>query len=402
MRVFTTYMGQGIISITNKTKTMVKTKKARVSLFILSAVLTFGIVGVPVVQGDRFDDAMNALNAQNSANQASINSLANQASDYQTTINQLNNEIYAVQAALAASQAQQADIEQKITVNEAKIAQNKQILGDDLKKGYVEGQISTVEMLATSHDLSDYVDKQEYRATVQTKLQGILTEIQELEIQLKKQHDEVKVLIANQETQRNQLASARAQQAELLAYNQQQQDNFTAQVKSNNAQIAKLRAAQAAENARLSGGTPGVGVNCGGGYPGSAPGPYGNWGCNYALDNTIDKWGMYNRECVSYTAFRVAASGRTMPYWGGRGNAYQWDDNARNSKPAIPVDSSPRVGDVAVKNAGTYGHVMYVEAVYDDGSIYVSDYNQQYDGRYRAYTVSAANVRANSLVFIHF
>jgi surface antigen len=45
---------------------------------------------------------------------------------------------------------------------------------------------------------------------------------------------------------------------------------------------------------------------------------------------------------------------------------------------------------------------MYVEATGSDGSIYVSDYNQQYDGLYREYWISASTVQAKNLVFIHF
>lgn len=120
--------------------------------------------------------------------------------------------------------------------------------------------------------------------------------------------------------------------------------------------------------------------------------PYKN--AAYPSKNT-DPWGMYMRECVSYTAWRVAASGRTMPYWGGKGTAKLWDDNARAA--GIPVDSKPRVHDVAVSNAGDYGHVMYVEAVNADGTITVSQYNARFDGAYSVVTRSPAG-----LVFIHF
>ena len=84
----------------------------------------------------------------------------------------------------------------------------------------------------------------------------------------------------------------------------------------------------------------GSGATCGGGYP-------AKW-CERPRTTVIDNWGMYNRECVSYTAFRVAASGRYMPYWGGFGNANQWDDNARAA--GIPVDGNPQAGDVAISN----------------------------------------------------
>jgi surface antigen len=105
---------------------------------------------------------------------------------------------------------------------------------------------------------------------------------------------------------------------------------------------------------------------------------------------------MYNRECVSYTAFKVAASGRYMPYWGGYGNANQWDDNARAA--GIPVDTSPRAGDVAISNRGTYGHAMYVESVNGNGTINISQYNAALDGRYS----TRSGMDPSGLYFIHF
>lgn len=112
---------------------------------------------------------------------------------------------------------------------------------------------------------------------------------------------------------------------------------------------------------------------------------------------TVDPWGMYMRQCVSYTAWKVASSGRTMPYWGGRGNAAQWDDNARAA--GIPVDGVPRVGSVAVDHSkgGGFGHTSYVEEIYSDGTIRISQYNARWDGTYSEERVSPAG-----LVFIHF
>lgn len=109
----------------------------------------------------------------------------------------------------------------------------------------------------------------------------------------------------------------------------------------------------------------------------------------------VDPWGMFYRQCVSYTAWKVAHSGRYMPNWGGYGNANQWDDNAIAM--GIPVDTTPRVGDVAVQNSGIYGHVMYVEAVNPDGTIYVSQMNYDLQGNYSEMTIGTAG-----LVFIHF
>jgi surface antigen/peptidoglycan hydrolase CwlO-like protein len=354
---------------------------------IVLVVLALGIASsAAVTHADQYDDQINGLQAQNNATQGVLNGLESQASSYQEVINQLQAQIDATQAALTANEAQQASLQQQITDAQNKVIQEKKYLGEDIKAMYIDGQLSTIEELATSKSLSDYVDKEEYRTSVQNKIDATIKEIAALQAQLQKQKADLDVLVASEQQQRDQLAATQNQQQNMLAYNQGQQDAYNAQIKSNSGQIAELRRQQIAANARFIGGA-GSGPACGGGYP-------AKW-CEIAQDTVIDNWGMYNRECVSYTAFRVAASGRVMPYWGGRGNANQWDDDARAD--GIPVDGSPRAGDVAISNAGAFGHAMYVEAVNGDGTIFVSQYNAALDGRYSTKTISVG-----SLVFIHF
>lgn len=103
----------------------------------------------------------------------------------------------------------------------------------------------------------------------------------------------------------------------------------------------------------------------------------GGYPANLANSNyyapIVDPWGMYSRQCVSYTAWKVYQKNGFMPYWGGVGNANQWPQNARNA--GIPVNKTPRVGSVGVIMAGQYGHTVWVEAVNSDGTINISQYN---------------------------
>lgn len=370
------------IIVTNSLKTLV-----------LSITVAASISGGPaIVHADQYDEQIKALNAQNQVAQGLVNGLAAQAGSYLQTINQLQIQINAMQAALSANQTQQAATQQKITENQNKITQERAYLADDIKTMYTDGQLSTIEELATSKNLSDYVDKQTYRTSVQNKINTTIKEIAALQAQLQKQKAELDVLIASEQQQNAQLATAQTQQQQLLNYNQGQQAAFNQQISANSGRIAQLRQAQIAANARFIGGgssgAAGTGSTCGGGYP-------AKW-CEIPQDSVIDSWGMYNRECVSYTAFRVAASGRTMPYWGGSGNANQWVADAQGA--GIPVDHSPRVGDVAISLAGAYGHAMYVEGVNADGTINISQYNAALNGRYS----TRSGLSPSGLYFIHF
>jgi surface antigen/peptidoglycan hydrolase CwlO-like protein len=379
-------------------------RTGRVSTVVaLSLLLLLGTT-MPGVRADEFDEQIRALQNQNAEARSNVNALQAQSNSYQDAINRLQAQIDGILAQIAINQAEQARLQDEITKKQAEIDMQKRLLGDGIKAMYVDGQITTIEMLATSNNLSEFVDKEEYRNAVQKNIQESLARIAKLQNELRQKKAQVDQLISDQRAQEAQLAADRSQQADMLAYTEGQKAAFNAQIASNSSRIAELRRQQILANSRYNIGTPGVGANCGGGYPGAAAGPWGTWGCNYQLDNTIDNWGMYNRECVSYTAYKVHAdflagrNSRDMPYWGGVGNANQWDENAIRA--GIPVDSNPTPGSIAISNAGFYGHAMYVEqvgVVNGRQAIYVSEYNAGWDGRY-----SERWLYTTGLVFLHF
>lgn len=368
----------------------------RLAVMVVLAVLASVGIVAPIANADEYDAKIRELQGANAQAQASADILQGQANSYQEAINQLQSQINSVQAQLAASQAEQAALEKEITEMQAELDRQRALLSEDVKTMYVDGEMTPIEMLATSKTLSEFVDKEEYRNAIQKKIQDTLARITKLQSDLKIKKIQVDQLIENQKAQEAQLAAARQQQADMLAYTEAQKASYTNQIAKNNRDISELRRQQIIANSRYDIGPAGVGVNCGGGYP-------AKW-CNIPQDSVIDSWGMYNRECVSYTAFKVHAdflagrNSRDMPYWGGVGNANQWDDNARRA--GIPVDGNPTPGSIAVSNAGYYGHVMYVEAVSvinGRQAIYVSQYNAGWDGRY-----SEAWKYTDGLVFIHF
>jgi len=144
-------------------------------------------------------------------------------------------------------------------------------------------------------------------------------------------------------------------------------------------EITSLIAAQAAANRDLGGsvvaGDPGHG-----GYP-------AKWDAPIRQDSQIDSWGMYNRECVSYAAWKVYQTYGHMPYWGGVGNANQWVRDAKRA--GIPTGSTPQVHAVAISMRGYYGHAMWVEKV-SGNMIYVSQYNYDLHGHYSEMWVNSS------------
>jgi len=345
------------------------------------------------VRADQFDQQIQALQNQNAGNQAISDQLAAQASNYQDAVNKLQDEINGLQAQIDANQQKSQQLQQQIDQAQAQLDQQKKILGEDIKAMYLDGQTSTLEILASSKDLSDFVDKQQARNAVSDKVKDTVAKINDLQAQLKSEQAKLKQLIKDQQAQNAQLAGAQGEQNQLLAFTDGQKAAYDQQIQANNAQIATLRAEQLAANHSLGGSVVYSGA-CGGSYPADAAGPYGHWGCNYPKDNTIDNFGMLNRECVSYTAWMVYLTYGHMPYWGGVGNANQWPGDAQAA--GIPTGSIPRVNSVAIYTGGAFGHAMWVDGV-SGNYIHVRQYNFNLDGNYSEMTINGAG-----LTYIYF
>jgi peptidoglycan hydrolase CwlO-like protein/surface antigen len=363
-----------------------------------------GFVVSPLVRADTYDSQINALKQQNAGNQAQANELRAQAETYQQVINQLQSQINALQGQINANQAKSADLQNQIVAAEQELAKQRKFLGESIRQMYLQGQISTLEMLASSNDLSEFFDKQQYQSSVQDKIRSTLEKINELKAQLKSQKEQVEQLLKEQEAMQVQLSADRNKQAELLAYTEGQKAAYEQQIRANNAQISSLKAQQTAFYARITGGGSrnfGSSGNfrfrslsgqqsCGGGY---------SYCWAYHDQYVNDTWGLsLARECVHYVADRAASGLNLAPYLGaGRGNAGQWPSSLGG---AYRVDRSPAPGSVAIAMAGDVppvGHAMYVEYVLSDGWVGVSQMNWDGRGNY-----STMEVYAPGVWFIHF
>ena len=322
-----------------------------------------------------------ALQEQINANNAKVVELKKQAATLETKLAEINAQIAQINAQIQLTSVKIAELEQKLKETQAELERQKALLKANMRILYKKQGASTVELLAGSDTFSDFFNEQEYLDKIKDSIQDSTKRIIELKDQIEKQKAQQQQLLEAQKGQKDQLSAKQNEQHALLVATNGQAQNFAAAAD-------ELRKQQAAINAQLAV-TGSVDYTATSSYPWAGYEPWSFNGC------TVDPWGMCVRQCVSYTAWKVAQSGRNMPYWGGHGNANQWDDNARVD--GIPVDSNPRAGDVAVSNGGFYGHVMYVEYVLPDGRIHVSQYNYELQGRY-----SEMTIYPGSLVFIHF
>jgi peptidoglycan hydrolase CwlO-like protein len=376
-----------------------KTAPALIAVAIL--VLTGTTAGI--VRAATLQEQINELSAQNATKEDHVNDLQLRANNYQDAISKLQAEINSIQGAINASKAKQAELQAAIDADQKKLDQQKEYLSEDLKVMYVNGEMSTVEMLATSKNLSDFVDAETYRGAVQTKIQNTLKEIAALQNKLKEQKVQVEQLLATQQQQRDRLASDQAEQDKLLAMNKNQQASYNHQIASNKKKINALQAQQAAINAAS---TTAVNVSASGGSGGACDVGYGNGGypmvwCNATQDTiaTIPySSDPINRECTSFAYWYFTnMEGKSLHV---TGNAKDWAYTSNR-----PVTRTPHKGDIFVKTEGPYGHVGIVLALggqnYNGyqvpvGQVLTMSMNYDYAGHFHTSLYSTG-----SLYYIH-
>lgn len=329
---------------------------------------------------DELRQQANDLQGQIDANNAEAEKLAQQSdslkkkiAEYDLQINQIDTQINLISVKL-----QQLD--QELAQAQKDLDYQKDLLKASLTELYKRGGASTIELLIGSDSFSQFINNETYldklKNGIQTSAEAIITLKQQIQAQQTEQTD----LLRQQEDSRRSVASAKSQRQSLLVSTQGRENNYR-QVSSELVEKQKELLAQIVAQSRV---ITNVGT---GSYPwadfmGDA---WNHWdSCGYSGDG--DPWGYCLRQCVSYVAWKLYATGHNPP--SNYGNAADWMWRT----PVNQRGYTPQVGAVAVWG-GYWGHVAYVEEVYGDGDIRISEYNAvpALQGRYSQRVLSADN-----------
>ncbi len=232
-------------------KTVYSFMKNNIQL-VIAGVFMFSVGLVPLVRADTYSQQIQELREQNSAANDEVKQLQLRANDLQSVIEKLQARIAQLQTDIRNNQARREELKVQIKEAEIELAYQKNVLGQNIKAMYLEGQISTLEMLATSQDLSQFVDKQQYRDVVKTKIKQQVDEVTQLRLSLQAKKEEVEKLIKEAQALEKEVVIQKAEQDRLLSLNRAEQADFNKKIKENNREIEELEKAQAAVARSLS------------------------------------------------------------------------------------------------------------------------------------------------------
>lgn len=359
------------------------------------------------VKADKYDDQIRAVQREIDKYKAESEKLKDKAQSLEKELSQLASQKQVIQGQIDLGQLQYDKLQAEITQTQEKIANNKEALGEIIAEMYVDESISPLEMLASSKNVGDFIDKSAYSSSISESLQKTISTIKDLRKELETQQADVKRVLGEQELAKKALMDKEAEQQNILNKTRGEENTYqtlTAEREKQKGELHKQQ--QAAIEAAMRRGGGGfnasvIGDPSKGGYPWES-GCWVDanaWSYGGPNGNGTDPLGYGCRQCVSYTAFKVGQRTGNYPrYWG---NANMWPGSARAS--GYQTGSTPRVNSVGIIMAGQFGHSVWVEEVNSDGSLIVSQYNYynaggQGWGNYSKMRVSAATYD----VFIYF
>lgn len=297
-------------------------------------------------------------------NKAEAQQLAKRGKTLKSAIDELSLKIERITNKIELTNVRIAKLDKELKITEAELERQKDLLRESMRALYKRGGASTIELLVGSDSFSQFMDEQVYLERLKIGIQESTEKVLGLKLEIQGNKEEQEDLQDQQKAQRNQLQDTKNEQAKLLAETQGQESRYRQKVSQLQKQQAKLLAEIVSRSQIIQG----VGT---GAYPwASYKGKSWSHGrsCNYG--NDIDPWGYCYRQCVSYTAWKLYSVDKKPPKY--YGNATNWVASAKAD--GIKTGSKPKVGSVAAWY-GAEGHVAYVEEVYGNGQVRVSEYN---------------------------
>lgn len=361
---------------------VVNTKKTAKKIAIITVTILFAITApfqfVNVTHADDFDDQIAKIEKQIEGLQDEAKKLNKKADSLQKEVDSLNAQKKLIQKRINLKGAERKRLVARIAENEQKIVDNRNVLGDTIANLYLSGDITPLEMLASSHSIAEYVDKETYQNSIRDNLVLTISAIKRIKAELEQQQKDVERVIAEQKSARDALVAKENERIALINETRGQEAAYKRLVGEREQQKLEVqKAQQKAIEAALAaaGGVANIlpGDPNKGGYPwevgcvvdGQA------WSHGGANGNGSDPIGYGCRQCVSYTGWKVGQHTGNFPYYWG--NANQWPSSAVNE--GYSTGAVPRVNSVGIISAGEYGHAVWVEAVNGDGTVDVSQYN---------------------------
>lgn len=372
------------------------------SVFYVLRIDNFNVNGISIEEiCRRSQECQEAVSKKKKAEEAAATA-SRSASAYQAKVAELAAEIATKEYEIAESEARIEDLNAEIRIAEAKLASQQDALAELLVNMHFSPEPEPIKILAGASSISDLAEKSTRDVVAKEQISIAAEEVKSMKESLEASKAEIEELLAEQQTAKEEMVSKKTEQEALVKKYENDKEAYNRMAKqAAEERQAAIRAWQEA-NPGYFNGSAYAGYNT---YPWQGDCPH--------LQDTYTTYvenrpvGGYVCECVSYAGWKAYEYYGYIVSWG---NAYSWDDYARNDSRVSSVDHTPAAGTIGQADGGPWGHVFWVESVNGDGSINVTEYNnayatQLYSGVYRYGDFGARTIPAwevGQYNYIHF
>ncbi|MEX0932223.1 MAG: peptidoglycan DD-metalloendopeptidase family protein [Candidatus Saccharimonadales bacterium] len=193
--------------------------------------LMFPVVATAQSSSD-IRNEINELDRRINESEEVLHELEEQVNTLENRLRSLRTEIEALDIQIRKTKLEITQTKQQLAETEQKLERKKQILAENVRELYKRGDVSTIEILASSNSFSDFVNRQQYLETVKTSVQEAAQAMVVLQGQLEEKEVELQSFLEKQSGQQKLLESKRTEQQRLLDQTRGQEALYQQQVEA--------------------------------------------------------------------------------------------------------------------------------------------------------------------------
>ena len=212
----------------------------------LYGALIFELPRVDAVTSTDLLNDIQDIEEQISQSEDELETLGQQASTLENRVASLNTEIANLNDRITLTELKIIKLKQQLKETREELARQIELLEESIRELYIKGRITTLEMLASSENFSDFLSQQEYLERLKGGIEDSVAKVQELEAKIEKKKKENEELLAKLDNQQRVTSSKREQQKNLLEETKGQEFRYQLLIEDLQAQREEAEAALAA------------------------------------------------------------------------------------------------------------------------------------------------------------
>jgi len=202
-------------------------------LAVLFLMLVTASVGSGSIHANREQDLRSEtqrLEAEIAQNEVVLKDLHSQSLTLNNKLKELTTQIANVNSQIELTTVEIESLTLQLEKTEAELQRHKSILAENIRTLYIEGSVSTMDLLLASEDFSDFVNQQEYLSQLKTSVQESTEQVQLLKESIQAKKTEQENLLVKQQSYKDELQGKQYEQSRLLSETKGNEQAYQAKV----------------------------------------------------------------------------------------------------------------------------------------------------------------------------